>query len=133
MNFLRRVSVTEQEFNIIKSNRILGVAGTQEEGLTDERLETVSQFFIFKHINIECLFDDLGFPMTVCPGDLILITMMDECGLIDKTSPRITIQIDEVYYFINRMSTSNEIGISFYEYSLLTPAYFFNEGTEVCE
>ncbi|KLU15549.1 MULTISPECIES: hypothetical protein [Xenorhabdus] len=129
MSFLRRISVTEQEFNIIKSNRVLGVVGTNEEGLTGEKLETVSQFFIFKHLNIECLFDDLGFPVTACPGDLILITMMDECGLTDKSSPRMTLQIDESYFFINQMSTHNEIGIHFYEYALL-PAYFFDEDTD---
>ncbi|PHM73812.1 hypothetical protein [Xenorhabdus kozodoii] len=112
MNFLRRVSVTEQEFNIIKSNRVLGVAGTYEEGLTDEQLETASQIFIFKHINIECLFDDTTLPITACPGDLVLITMMDECGLIDKSSPRLTIQVEEIYYFINRANSPNEIGIN---------------------
>ncbi|WMV73638.1 hypothetical protein QL112_006370 [Xenorhabdus griffiniae] len=133
MNFFRRVFVTEQEFNIIKNNRVVGVANTFEEGLTAKQLEVASQFFIFKHINLECLFDDTALPVTVLPGELILITMMDEEGLSDKSSPRITIQVEDVYHFINRMSSPNEICINFYEYSLLTPAYFFNESTEVCE
>ncbi|MDE1493063.1 hypothetical protein, partial [Xenorhabdus bovienii] len=62
--------------------------------------------------------------------DLIRITMMDDEGLIDKSSPRITIQVDEVHHVINRMSAPNEICINFYEYSLLTSAYFFNEGAD---
>ncbi|WFQ78540.1 hypothetical protein PXH59_12520 [Xenorhabdus sp. SF857] len=133
MNFFRRVFVTEQEFNIIKNNRVVGVANTFEEGLTAKQLEVAGQFFIFKHINIECLFDDTALPATALPGELILITMIDEEGLSDKSSPRITIQIEDVYHLINRMSAPNEICINFYEYSLLTPAYFCNEVAEVCE
>ncbi|MDE9455754.1 hypothetical protein [Xenorhabdus bovienii] len=130
MNFLRRVSVTEQEFNIIKNNQLVGVVNTLEEGMTEEQLEKIAQFYLFKHINFECFFDDTALPATTLPGDLIRITMMDHEGLIDKSSPRITIQVDEVHHVINRMSAPNEICINFYEYSLLTPAYFFNEGAD---
>ncbi|MEQ1965817.1 hypothetical protein ABLA30_01895 [Xenorhabdus nematophila] len=130
MNYLRRVSFTEREFNIIKNNQFVGVVNTLEEGMTEKQLKKIAQFYLFDHINLECFFDDIALPATTLPGDLILITMMDEEGLIDKSSPRITIQVDEVHHFINRMSAPNEICINFYEYSLLDPSYFCYEGAD---
>ncbi|MGJ0578080.1 hypothetical protein ACR71G_08190 [Xenorhabdus bovienii] len=130
MSFLRRVSVTEREFNIIKNNRFVSVVNTSEEGLTEKQLKKVAQSYLFDHINLGYLFDDATFPATILSGNLILITMMDEEGLIDKFSPRITIQVDEVYHFINRMNAPNEIRINFYEYSLLDSSYFCYEGAD---
>ncbi|MDE9487235.1 hypothetical protein [Xenorhabdus bovienii] len=127
---LHLVVVDEKEFNVIKNNKnkCIGVAATGEEGFSKGDLERIQDFFIIKCVGIENIFCDQNLPTSACKGSFILLCLAGENGGYDVTSQRVTIRINEVHHFQNDLNLYNEINISFYEYSLLTPAYFFNEG-----
>ncbi|MBD2809873.1 hypothetical protein ID853_03000 [Xenorhabdus sp. Vera] len=79
-------------------------------------------------MGIENIFDNQALPTNARNGDFILLSQVGEEGLVDDGSQRITIKINEVHHFQNGLDSPHEINISFYEYTLLHPSYFFYEG-----
>ncbi|WP_237387275.1 hypothetical protein [Xenorhabdus sp. Sc-CR9] len=120
------------DFSTIKNNKnhFIGVLDSCSEEIDVETLDRLNQFFIVRCVGIENIFDNQALPTNARNGDLILLSQVGEEGLVDEGSQRITIKINEVHHFQNGLDSLCEINISFYEYTLLHPSYFFYEGAD---
>ncbi|QTL38512.1 hypothetical protein HGO23_11395 [Xenorhabdus budapestensis] len=126
------VNLNETDFTTIKNNKnhCIGVLDSCCEEIDVETLDRLNQCFIVRCVGIENIFDIQNLPTNCKKGDYVVLSQEGGYGWLDDIEHRITVIIDEVHHFQSGLDSLCEINISFYEYSLLTPEYFFYEGAD---
>ncbi|MEQ1974993.1 hypothetical protein [Xenorhabdus sp. SGI240] len=131
MSNLYYVNINKEMFDSIKNNknRCIGVVGNSIDDTGFAFPDYFGDSFFIRSIGVENIFNNkLLYGRFKC-GDYVVLTQKGASDfLLDDIGYRTTILISEVVYSRGRFNAPDESSICFYEYDLLTPDYFFNEG-----
>ncbi|PHM73692.1 hypothetical protein [Xenorhabdus kozodoii] len=131
MDNLRFVNIDKNAFDIIINNKnhCIGVVEGRGDDVDFITLERFNNFFIIKSldIDIEHIFDNQYLPIDLNSGDYVVLTQEGGYDWLDDIDRRTTLLIDDAHHFQGGPDSPR---VSFYEYSVLTPDYFFYEGAD---